>query len=355
MATPRTARPRTARRAALVLAGALGLAFAPVPAGAEEPTTAAEAAALVAARGHELEVLTEEFNEAREVLAGQQAAAQAAAAAVTEAEAAVTAAQDSVVGIARSAFTGESMGSFQALMTSGSADEFVNRVTLLQAVAGHQGELLDRAVVAGEAAAQARIVADHAAGEAQQQYDAVARQQADLQEQIAGYQAEYARLSADERRAALEAAAAAHGAGEGGRASRTEREEPAAVASEPAVAAGGSVQAAVDRAMAQRGKPYVWAAGGPNSFDCSGLVQYAFEAVGVSLPHSSRMQSQMGNPVSRAEARPGDLVAFYSPVSHIGIYLGNGQMVHAPTSGDVVKVASVDTMGATPRFNRIAV
>jgi cell wall-associated NlpC family hydrolase len=353
------ATPRTARRAALVLAGALGLAFAPVPAGAEEPTTAAEAAALVAARGHELEVLTEEFNEAREVLAGQQAAAQAAAAAVTEAEAAVTAAQDSVVGVARSAFTGESMGSFQALMTSGSADEFVNRVTLLQAVAGHQGELLDRAVVAGEAAAQARIVADHAAGEAQQQYDAVARQQADLQEQIAGYQAEYARLSADERRAALEAAAAAHGAGEGGRASRTEREEPAApsesVASEPAVAAGGSVQAAVDRAMAQRGKPYVWAAGGPSSFDCSGLVQYAFEAVGVSLPHSSRMQSQMGNPVSRAEARPGDLVAFYSPVSHIGIYLGNGQMVHAPTSGDVVKVASVDTMGATPRFNRIAV
>ena len=67
------------------------------------------------------------------------------------------------------------------------------------------------------------------------------------------------------------------------------------------------------------------------------------------------MQSQMGSPVARAEARPGDLVAFYSPVSHIGIYLGNGQMVHAPTSGDVVKVASVDTMGATPKFNRIAV
>ena len=65
------ATPRTARRAALVLAGALGLAFAPAPAGAEEPTTAAEAAALVAARGHELEVLTEDFNEARELLAGQ--------------------------------------------------------------------------------------------------------------------------------------------------------------------------------------------------------------------------------------------------------------------------------------------
>ena len=348
------ATPRAARRAALVLAGSLGLAFAPAPAGAEEPTTAAAAAALVAARGHELEVLTEDFNEARELLAGQQATAQAAAAAVTEAQAAVDRAQDSVVGVARTAFTGETMGSFQALMTSESADEFVDRVTLLQAVAGHQGELLEAAVVAGEAAAQAQTVADRAATEAQTQYDAVARQQADLQAQIAEYQADYSRLSAEERRAALEAAAAAHGAGEDGRASRTEREEPAAASSAPVAVSGGSLQAVVDRALAQRGKPYVWAASGPGSFDCSGLVQYAFQAAGISLPHSSRMQSQMGTPVSRAEARAGDLVAFYSPVSHIGIYLGNGQMVHAPTSGDVVKIASIDTMGATPRFNRVA-
>ena len=348
------ATPRTARRAALVLAGAIGLALVPAPAGAEEPTTAADAAALVAARGHELEVLTEEFNEARETLAGQQAAAQTAAAAVAEAQTAVTAAQESVVGVARSAFTGDTMGSFQALMTSDSADEFVNRVTLLQAVAGHQGELLEAAVVAGEAAAQAQTVADRAATEAQTQYDAVARQQADLQAQIAEYQADYTRLSAEERRAALEAAAAAHGAGEDGRASRTEREEPAAASSAPVAVSGGSLQAVVDRALAQRGRPYVWAASGPGSFDCSGLVQYAFQAAGISLPHSSRMQSQMGSPVSRAEARAGDLVAFYSPVSHIGIYLGNGQMVHAPTSGDVVKIASVDNMGATPKFNRIA-
>ena len=348
------ATPRTARRAALVLAGAIGLALAPAPAGAEEPTTAADAAALVAARGHELEVLTEEFNEARVTLAGQQAAAQAAAAAVTEAQKAVTAAQESLVGVARTAFTGDSMGSFQALMTSDSADEFVNRVTLLQAVAGHQGELLEAAVVAGEAAAQAQAEADRAATEAQTQYDAVARQQADLQNQIAGYQADYTRLSAEERRAALEAAAAAHGAGENGRASRTERDQPAAASSAPVAVSGGSLQAVVDRALAQRGKPYVWAASGPGSFDCSGLVQYAYGAAGIGLPHSSRMQSQMGTPVSRAEARAGDLVAFYSPVSHIGIYLGNGQMVHAPTSGDVVKIASVDNMGVTPKFNRIA-
>ncbi|MGY1635848.1 C40 family peptidase [Geodermatophilus sp. SYSU D00742] len=348
------ASPRTARRAALVLAvaGALGTALVPSSAVAEEPVTAQEAAALVAARGHELEVVTEEFNEARESLAAQQAEAAAAAAAVAEAQGVVTAAQEQVRGIARSAFTGESMGSLQALMTSGSADEFVNRVTLLETVAGHQNVLLDQAVAAGEVAAQARVVAESAAAEAQSQYDEVAAQQARLQAQINDYQADYARLSADERRAALDAAAAAHG-GETARASRAERTAPAVPAAAPVVAGSAAIQTAIDTAMAQRGKPYVWAASGPGSYDCSGLVQYAFKAAGISLPHSSRMQSSMGTQVSRAEARPGDLVAFYSPVSHIGIYLGNGQMVHAPTSGDVVKVASVDAMGTTPRFNRI--
>ena len=93
--------------------------------------------------------------------------------------------------------------------------------------------------------------------------------------------------------------------------------------------------------MAQRGKSYVWAASGPGSFDCSGQTSYAYRAAGVSLPHSSRMQSQMGQPVARDQLQPGDLVFFYSPVSHVGIYIGNGQMVHAPTSGDVVKVSPI--------------
>ncbi len=105
--------------------------------------------------------------------------------------------------------------------------------------------------------------------------------------------------------------------------------------------------------MAQRGKPYVWAASGPGSFDCSGLTQYAFKAAGISLPHSSRMQSQMGTAVSRANLQPGDLVFFYSPVSHVGIYIGDNQMVHAPTSGDVVKVASIDVMGGYAGARRI--
>ncbi len=76
-----------------------------------------------------------------------------------------------------------------------------------------------------------------------------------------------------------------------------------------------------------------------------GLTQYAFAAAGISLPHSSRMQATMGQAVSRAELQPGDLVYFYSPVSHIGIYIGGGQMVHASTFGEPVKGGSVDMSG----------
>ncbi len=137
------------------------------------------------------------------------------------------------------------------------------------------------------------------------------------------------------------------------RASRDDRADSEPVPTS-VVASSSAAQTAVDMAMAQQGKPYVWGGAGPNSYDCSGLTQFAFRAAGVNLPHSSRTQATMGTPVARGDLRPGDLVAFYSPVSHVGIYIGNGQMVHAPTSGDVVKVASVDNMGATPKFNRIA-
>ena len=127
-----------------------------------------------------------------------------------------------------------------------------------------------------------------------------------------------------------------------------------AVASASVAAPNAAAQAVVDTALAQQGKAYVWAGAGPNVYDCSGLTQFALAAAGVSLPHSSRVQSTMGSPVARADLQPGDLVFFYSPVSHVGIYIGNGQMVHAPTFGDVVKIAGVDSMGGYSHGMRLA-
>ncbi len=337
LAQPRTAAPRPAsrrplRRAALVLAAVLGVLVPALPSWAEEPQTAAEAAALVAAKAHELEVVTEEFNEAREKLKAQQAAAQEAAAQLEQAQAALAESQQAVRGIARSAYTGEGLSTFSAMMTSESADAFLDRMGVLQLVAGHQNELLDAAAAANVTAAQAKATAEQAASTAQQTFDKVAAQQAALEGQIDEYQALFDQLDAEEKQAAI--ATAGH---TDDRASRSDRStEPFSTS----VSAGSqAAQIAVDTALAQQGKPYVWAAEGPGSYDCSGLTAYAFRAAGISLPHSSRLQSQMGQAVSRDQLQPGDLVFFYSPVSHVGIYIGNGQMVHAPTSGDVVKVA----------------
>jgi cell wall-associated NlpC family hydrolase len=99
---------------------------------------------------------------------------------------------------------------------------------------------------------------------------------------------------------------------------------------------------AMNAALSKLGVPYVWGAAGPKAFDCSGLVLWAFNKVGISMPHSSRAQSQMGKPVSKSQLRPGDLVFFYTPVSHVGIYIGNGKIVHASESGQPVKISNLN-------------
>ena len=99
---------------------------------------------------------------------------------------------------------------------------------------------------------------------------------------------------------------------------------------------------AVKTACNQIGKPYVWAAGGPNSFDCSGLTQYSWGKAGVSLTHHTG--NQWDETYSVSNPRAGDLVFFYSDLHHVGLYIGNGQMVHAPRAGKPVQVSSVSNM-----------
>jgi len=99
---------------------------------------------------------------------------------------------------------------------------------------------------------------------------------------------------------------------------------------------------ALQAAKRKLGKPYLWGAAGPNAFDCSGLVQWAFAQAGVKLPHSSRTQSTIGTRVARHQLQPGDLVFSYSPVSHVGIYLGDGKIIAAPQTGQSVKVSTLN-------------
>ena len=318
----------------LLVAAAASLAVTLLPGSASaapeltQAATPEQATQLVSDANHELEVVTEQLNEAQETLVQQQAAADAAGQAVTATQAQLAALDVQMRQIARSAFTGENLSRFNALMSSGSADEFLAQVTTLDAIAGHANDVLAQVTAAAQAADQAKADADAAAAAAQQTLDGVTAKQAELTTEIADYQSQYDALSAAQQQEVVE-----------------EHSGPVLEAPAEVVAPSGSAQAAVDTALAQLGDPYVWAAAGPNAFDCSGLTQYAYAAAGVALPHSSAAQSRMGTPVSRGDLQPGDLVFFYSPVSHVGMYIGNGQMVHASTFGQPVIVSTVDMKG----------
>lgn len=104
-------------------------------------------------------------------------------------------------------------------------------------------------------------------------------------------------------------------------------------------------QRAVDAAMAQVGKPYVYGASGPNAFDCSGLMQFAYRQAGRDIPRTSYDQARAGSPVSLSNLQPGDVVSFYNG-GHSAMYIGNGMVVHASTSGVPVKTAPLSSMPA---------
>ena len=128
----------------------------------------------------------------------------------------------------------------------------------------------------------------------------------------------------------------------------------AAVAAAPAAAASSAAQTAVNTALAQVGDRYVYGATGPNSFDCSGLTSFSYKAAGISLPRTSKAQSTFGTPVSKGNLQPGDLVFFYSPVSHVAMYIGNGQIVHALNSSKPVQVMKLDSMPSYAGARRVA-
>ncbi len=365
----RPSRRRLLGRVALAgTAAALTVALLPGTAVAdpERATSPEQAAQLAADAGRRLEAVSEQVNEAREVLSRQEAAAEAADRALVEAQDQLRDLDGQIRQVARTAYTSgdDTFAGLDLLMTSESADEFVSSLATLDHIAAHTTGVLAEVGEAAAAAQRAQAEADAAEAEAEATLEELSAQEAQLEDDIADYRAQFDALTEAQRQAALaaqeageaaEAAAAAVG-GSAPAAGPAPAPQAAAAAAAPAPAGGGSgaAQAAVQTALAQVGDPYVWGAGGPNAFDCSGLTQYAYAAAGISLPHSSRMQSQLGSAVSRSQLQPGDLIFYYSPVSHVSMYIGDGQMVHASTSGSPVKVVPVDSMGGITAMRRIA-
>lgn len=158
-------------------------------------------------------------------------------------------------------------------------------------------------------------------------------QLASRKKMLSGLESEVAAIEAEAEARARAAAAASVSRGSSKRGSSSGKTFPP-----PTRAARGEV---VSIAKQYLGAPYHWGASGPNSFDCSGFTMFVFRQVGVSLPHSSRAQINAGQRVSKSDLQPGDLVFFGSPIHHVGIYVGGGMYIHAPSTGDVVKISSV--------------
>jgi len=324
----------------------LGATIAPMTAAADPPPlpdTASEAAQQVRDLEHELEVISEQRNDAKVALDEHIAAAAESTIALGQVNNSLAEIDGRLRGVARSAFVGDRLGTLSALLTSGSPQEVIDRVNTLEFMSGRDAALLEQATQTRDQAEALSEAADSAVASAQALVADIAARTSELETQIETYQDLYAQLSAQDAAALGSGSQAGSGSGSG-----SGQAPPG-----PILAPTEAARIAVETAYAQLGDRYSWGAAGPDAFDCSGLTMYSYAAGGVSLPHSSSAQSTMGIPVSRSELQPGDLVFMYSPISHVAIYVGDGQIIHAYSPSSPVSLDPVDPWGAYNSARRI--
>jgi cell wall-associated NlpC family hydrolase len=288
----------------------------------------------VKARVHELneqaEVITETYNAKRERLSELQRSQAIAARELARDQRHLSAVQKAMAATARAAY--RNGGLTEALPSVASDPQsFLDQSVILDAISQSQTEQF------ADAAA-----ASHAVEASQERYSARADA---VRSSLASIKADKQRIEsliaeAQRTLSSLRAEQRAQLAAE-------QRADAAAAVAQRASYTGpssGRAAAAVQFAYAQLGKPYVYGAAGPSSYDCSGLTMAAWAAAGVSLPHNAAMQQSMLPYVSREDLQPGDLVFFGNPAGHVGIYIGGGRFIHAPHTGDVVKIEDLAYM-----------
>jgi peptidoglycan DL-endopeptidase CwlO len=203
----------------------------------------------------------------------------------------------------------------------------IARVQVLDLLAAHDGDLMDQLGVAGKSYDERHrnLVAAEKAQAAE--VDRLAAKKAEVERAADKTRALLARMRAVDRPAAPS--------------------QPSGPVAPPPSGGGGggggtgSAAAVVAYARAQVGKPYCYGGSGPGCFDCSGLTMMAWRQAGVSLPHSSASQYNVGRRISASELQPGDLIFYYSPISHVSVYIGGGQRISATHTGDYVRVQSL--------------
>ena len=316
-----------------LLAGVLAGTAPGVASAAPESQSPSEVQAQLKTLMHQVETVTEQYNAAHDKVGRTKAAQAKADARAKTLDAKLGAASGKVRQMASATYRAVPFSEFTSMMTSASPQQFLDQLSALDVIAKRRGAAVSKLEETTREVEQAQQQARDATRHAQELVDSLAAQKASLDKQVSRQKSLLATLTFSQRQSVF---ASAYGSG-------------SLVA--PNVPASGRAQAAVAAAKSVLGVPYVTAGASPSpGFDCSGLTMWAWGQAGVSLPHHAASQYGMGPHVPRDQLQPGDLVFFFSPISHVGIYIGAGMMIHAPTSGDVVKVAPISEMpyaGAT--------
>lgn len=322
---------RSVRATVLTAAAATAAATLTGAPASADPQQGAEASRAEVDRLYrEAEQATEQFNEAGErveELRGEVDRAQDRAARGQEG---INRMRTALGSLAQAQYRSGSIDPSLALLFSSDPDTYLDRAATLERMNIRQSLALEKLRRAQRGVAQTRAEAARSLEGLEESRSAVTRHKRTVEAKLARAQRLLAALPAGER-ASFD------------RASRSGRDD---VAPDLAGVVPGSARAmaAVAAARQALGRPYVWGAEGPSGFDCSGLMRWAYAQAGVGLPRTSQAQRYAGRTVPLSQARPGDLVVYRADAGHIGMYVGNGQVIHAPYPGARVRYDPVGMM-----------
>jgi cell wall-associated NlpC family hydrolase len=275
---------------------------------------------------HQAEQASERYNNAREELEKARAQLKTLRADLHRQEAKVKAVRDQVASSVVSQYQGQALSSTTQAFLSKDPDKFLDQLATISQYNDQRAQMMASFATQAKQLEMRKEAAKREMARIAQTKQQLAKEKAEIDAKAS---------KAKDLLSHLKAEAAARQEAASRSASR------APLTSAPV---SGNAAAAVNYALAQVGDAYVYGAAGPDAFDCSGLTMMAWRQAGVSLPHSSSAQRSSGTPVSQSDLQPGDLVFYYQPVSHVGIYIGNGQIVHAANPSDGVTTAPVFSM-----------
>lgn len=327
MASKPAQRTAVAFTAVIALATALPLA----PAAADPvPPNASEALKRYNELSTQAEALNEEHLRAQEDLANAQGALDQANRDLAAAQQAQEALRGQVDLLTEASFQGARFNELSALLVSDSRQDFLNRMSALGVLAHDNAEALQGLQTAVDQANDAARRATEAAAGANQAISDIDQRKAALDRQIGEARDAYRSLSEADRRALNDA-------GDMG----------------PIPVPAGKAGQALAFALGERGKPYVYGSNGPNSWDCSSLMQAAYRSVGITIPRTTYGQAKIGRAVSRNEVKAGDLIIYYTGQTHVAMAIDGLRAVHASTEGVPVKVQDIESIGPVNVIRRV--